>query len=212
MKNIILGFLICPIFIFVLSGCVSITKSPSPRFYKLGSISQEQAGARFKATNDGIIGVGPVKIPEYLNRPQIVTVDNNNMVNFAQFDRWGEPLDFAIARILDENLSVIVDSKGIEMFPWSMFMPVRFQVVLDIVELDVNMSKDLVLTAQWSILDLKTKSPVFSKRSLLIEDVNPHNYSGVVAALNTVLSKISIEIGQELSRLPVLPGVIPGER
>lgn len=201
MRDITLRFLLCPIFIFVLSGCVAISRSPSPRFYKLDSISQEQVGGKFKVANDEIIGIGPVKIPEYLNRPQIVTLDNNKMITFAEFDRWGEPLDFAIARILNENLKEIIECKDMEMFPWNIFIPVKFQVVLDVIELDVNISKNLSLSAQWSILDLKNKNLVFSKRSVLKEDINPRNYSGVVGALNTALSKISIEIGQELSRL-----------
>ncbi|MCK9430346.1 MAG: PqiC family protein [Candidatus Omnitrophica bacterium] len=201
MKNRILRFLVFSVFIFVFSGCASISRSPSPRFYKLGSITQEQISEKFKIAGDEIIGVGPVKIPDYLNRPQIVTVNNNQLMTFAEFDRWGEPLDFAIGRILNENLMLLMECKDIEIFPWNMLIPVRFQVVLDVVELDVNMNKELVLTTQWSILDLKNKNLAFSKRSQLREDVKPHHYSGVVAALNTALSKISIEIGQELSRL-----------
>ncbi|MDD5128263.1 MAG: PqiC family protein [Candidatus Omnitrophica bacterium] len=201
MKNGILRFLVFSVFIFVLSGCASISRSPSPRFYKLGSITPEQISEKFKISGDEIIGVGPVKIPDYLNRPQIVTVNNNQLMTFAEFDRWGEPLDFAIGRILNENLMLLMECKDIEIFPWNILIPVRFQVVLDVVELDVNMNKELVLTAQWSILDLKNKNLAFSKRSVLMEDVKPHHYSGVVMALNAALSKISIEIGQELSRL-----------
>ena len=202
MHNRILRFLVCSIFMLILSGCLSVSRSPSPRYYKLDSMSQQQIKERFKVAENQIIGVGPVKIPEYLNRPQITTI-NNNMITFAQFDRWAEPLDFAIARILNENLILITEAKGIEMFPWNMMIPVRFQVVVDLIELDANMSENLIFTAQWSILDISNKTLAFSKRSVLKEAVNPRDYSGVVKAMNTALSKISIEIAGELSRLPI---------
>jgi len=201
MKKRLFIFLICFASIYFLNGCISVSRSPSPRFYRLSSMSDSLIEQKLNIASDEIIGVGPVKIPEYLNRPQIVTINDNQMVNFAQFDRWGESLDLAIARVLNENLTATLESRDIELYPWNILIPVKFQVVVDVIELEANLKKDIVFVAQWSIVDLKNKNLVFSKRSALKEAINPHNYSGSVAALNKVLSKLSVEIAQELSQL-----------
>ncbi|MDD5664826.1 MAG: PqiC family protein [Candidatus Omnitrophica bacterium] len=149
-----------------------------------------------------VVGIGPIKIPEYLNRPQIATVNKNRMITFAQFDRWGEPLDLSILRVLSENLASSMTGVDIEMYPWNMLMPVRLQVVLDVVQIDVELEKDLIFVVRWSVLDLKNKSLVLSKRTVLKEPVKPSNYSGVAAALSSVLGRLGNEIIQELSQVP----------
>jgi hypothetical protein len=196
-------FMVLLILIPVLSGCVSMARSPSPRFYRLTPIEQGQPEGDFKMESGVIVGVGPIKIPEYLNRPQMVTVDKNRMMNFAQFDRWGEPLDLAILRTLTENLTLSMAGADIEIYPWNMFIPVRLQVVLDVAQIDVDLEKDLVLVVRWSVLDIKNKSLFLSRRTVLKEPVKPSNYSGVAAALSSVLRRLSNEIILELSQVPI---------
>lgn len=203
MAKINLRFIVILILILVLSGCVSIPRSPSPRFYRLTPVEQERPGGDFKMASGVIVGIGPIKIPEYLNRPQMVTVDKNRMMIFAQFDRWGEPLDLSILRVLSENLAFSMVGADIEIYPWNMLIPVRLQVVLDVAQIDVDLEKDLVLVVRWSVLDLKNKSLVLSRRTVLKEPVKPSNYSGVAAALSSVLRRLSNEIIRELSQVPI---------
>ncbi|MDD3087938.1 MAG: PqiC family protein [Candidatus Omnitrophica bacterium] len=202
MKKVSFYFILLPSLILILNGCVSIGRSPSPRFYRLTSIGQEFPEVDSKMKSGAVVGIGPIKIPEYLNRPQIATVNKNRMITFAQFDRWGEPLDLSILRVLSENLASSMTGVDIEMYPWNMLMPVRLQVVLDVVQIDVELEKDLIFVVRWSVLDLKNKSLVLSKRTVLKEPVKPSNYSGVAAALSSVLGRLGNEIIQELSQVP----------
>lgn len=196
--SIIVNIFVCA---FILSGCISVARSPSPRFYRLRSLSSQQAVERIKIPADTLIGVGPVKIPGYLDRPQIVTVNKDQTMAFAQFDRWGESLDLAMARVLDENLTFLLEGSDVQMHPWNMFVPVRFQVTLEVIRMDIDLEKDVELVVQWTMLDIKDKNFVFSQRSVLRVAVEPSNYSGAEHAISTALSKLSSEIAHELSRL-----------
>ncbi len=73
----------CVMFSFTLCGCISVPNSPEPRFYTLQLLDENQSGKKFDIALGLIVGVGPVKIPEYLNRPQIATQDKNKMLKFA---------------------------------------------------------------------------------------------------------------------------------
>ncbi len=201
-KNVIM---FCGIFILTLSGCLSVPNSPNSRFYTLQSIDDNQAAQKFDIASGLIIGVGPVKIPEYLNRPQIVTQDKNKMLKFAEFDRWGEPLDSAICRLINECLTVMLPSAAIRLFPWNLDIPVDYQVVIDIVQLECDLEQDLYLSAQWSVINLHDRKMILIKRSEFRQAINPHSYAGLTKALSAACASLSEEIARELSALPACP-------
>ena len=72
--------------ILALTGCAG---SESVRYYVLSATPAGPVGA---AVRDIPVGVGPVELPEYLDRPQIVTRTSQNELNVADFDRWAESL------------------------------------------------------------------------------------------------------------------------
>ena len=88
--------------------------SPTPRFYMLSAINENQVSKKINITPGVIIGVGPVKIPEYLDRPQMVTRDKEGMLKFDEFDRWGESLDLGMARLIREDLTAMLPEDKID--------------------------------------------------------------------------------------------------
>jgi len=74
----------------ILAGCA---KTPPSRFYTLSPLSgsEAKAGAE-KEDHDLTIGVGPITLPDHLDRPQIVTRESSNVIELAEFDRWAGSL------------------------------------------------------------------------------------------------------------------------
>jgi len=192
---------ICGFFSFVLSGCVSAGSSPDPRFYMLKHAGGEEAAQKFNIPADTITLVGPVDIPQYLDRPQIVTQDDKGMVNIAQFDRWGESLDAGIMRLIIEDLHLMLPGATFETFPCNYAIPLNYQIIVEIQQLRGNLKGDLLLVAQWSIINANTQKMLFTKRSELSRQVSPNNYSGLADALSKSVSSLSGEIAQNLSIL-----------
>ncbi|MFH1440723.1 MAG: PqiC family protein [Candidatus Omnitrophota bacterium] len=201
------GIVLCLIFVLTLSGCLSVSNSPASRFYTLSGTGTLQSidDKKFDIASGLIIGVGPVKIPEYLNRPQIVTQDKNKMLKFAEFDRWGESLDSSICRLINEGLTVMLPSAAIRLFPWNLDIPVDYQVIVDIVQLECELDKDLYLVAQWSVIDLSDRKMMLIKRSEFRQPISPRNYSGLAKTLSVACASLSEEIAQALSALPPRP-------
>ncbi|MFH1889167.1 MAG: PqiC family protein [Candidatus Omnitrophota bacterium] len=189
----------------VSGGCMSIPNSPTPRFYTLRPIDKGEAGTKLNIAFDIIIGVGPVRIPEYLNRPQIVTQDKNRMLKFSEFDRWGEPLDLALTRLIATNFTVMITGGNIEIYPWNLVIPVTYQVVADIVQLESELNKDLFIALQWSIFDVQNTKMLLTKRSEFSKPINPHNYAGMVQALSDVCVSLSSEMAREVATLAAEP-------
>jgi uncharacterized lipoprotein YmbA len=185
----------------VLSGCISVPNSPTPRFYVLQSLYENQVSKKINVTSDMVIGIGPVKIPEYQDRPQIVTRGKEKMLKFAQFDRWGESLTLGVARLIREDLTVMLPGAKCALYPWNSTIPVKYQVVVEIVQLDSELDKDMFLAAQWLVIDVQNTKTMIIKRSEFRQPIIPQNYSGLVKTLSTACESLSGEIAEELGTL-----------
>ena len=187
------------IFVLFLNGCVSVPNSPNPKFYTLYTPDKEKSSQEFNVLDNTIIGVGPVRIPEYLNRPQIMVSNKDRTIVFDEFNRWAESLDFALARLINKDLTLMLKDAAFQMFPWDMAVAVKYQVIADVVQLENNLNRDLVFVTQWSIINLEKKRAVFTKRSEFNQSISPHNYYGLTEALSEVVMSLSAEIAQELA-------------
>lgn len=184
-----------------LSGCMSIPTSPTPKFYMLSAINKDQVTKILKISPNVIIGIGPVKIPEYLNRPQIVTINKDKLLQFAQFDRWGESLDLGLARLVREDLVLMLPAAKLTLYPWNPNTAVKYQVTLEVVLLDSEIDKDMHFVVQWSIIDQQDMKTLLIKRSEFRTAISPQNYAGLVNTLSTNCSSLSDQIAQAITSL-----------
>ena len=186
------------IFVLGLSGCLSIPTSRTPQFYTL-SAAGDPASQKLKIASDVIIGVGPIKIPNYLDRPQIVTRDKNKMLQFAQFDRWGEALDTGLARLIREDLTVMLPQAKLTLYPWNPSIAVKYQVVVEIVQLDSELDQNMDLVVQWTIIDVQNSKALVIKRSEFHQPIIPQNYLGLTQMLSTACASLSSQIAEALA-------------
>ena len=193
------------LFVLMLGGCVSVAESPNPRFYMPGPMSQGEAGQKIEIASGVIVAIGPIKIPEYQDRPQIVTKNKNGTFNFAQFDRWAEPLDSALARLINDNLVSLLPQASFQLFPCSFAIPLDYQVIVDVIQIDSQLDKELALTAQWSIIDAKNRKLLLTKRSQFTQAINPHDYFGLTRALSLACSALSRDIAENLANISKNP-------
>jgi len=186
---------------FILNGCLSVPNSPVPKFYTLHLTGGPEENKKFDILPKVIIGIGPVEIPEYQNRPQIVTRDKEGMLKFAQFERWGESLDSGLARLILENLALMLPQAEFQVFPCDFSIPLDYQVIVNVAQLESQLDKDVFLSAQWTIINSKTKEMLITKRTAIRQLINPRNYSGLAQALSRACALLSSEIAENLARL-----------
>ncbi len=195
--------------VFLIGGCISIPDSPSPRFYALEAGPEQPDAGKLPGISGVLIGVGPVKVPGYQDRPQIVTQGQDKLVKFSQFERWGEALGVGIARLVREGLIVKLAGAKVVAFPWDLSVPVKYQVSVEIVRLNSDLDGDVFLVAQWMVVDARNTKTLLIKRSEFRHPVIQKNYPGVVEALSMVCTSLSGEIAQALVVLENSSPVIP---
>ena len=173
-----------------LSGCATSKKTD---FYQL----EEGPNASLTGVEKGaVIGVGPVQLPEYLNRPQIVTRSSQHRLNVSEFNRWVEPLSDSIGRLLVVDLSNNLNSNRVYRVPRNnRDQALDLRVAIDFSRLDGELGKDIFLEARWTVFD-KNNKPVLTKVSLINTAVKGQTYVALVEAMNESLLTLGREIAQ----------------
>jgi uncharacterized lipoprotein YmbA len=187
----------------LLVGCSS--SSPT-RFYILHSwtdstsMKQSQPSRGDRCVS---IAVGPVTIAEYLERPQIVTRFGPNEIRLAEFDQWAEPLDQNIARVLADNLSALLCTKIVVVFPLKGPVPIDYQVKVEILRLDGNLGGDATLEVQWMIFAHREERRLLASKKLSFSGpTDSQDYQALVSAQSRNLGLLSSDIASAIKTFP----------
>jgi uncharacterized lipoprotein YmbA len=147
------------------------------------------------------IWVGPVALPQYTNRPQIVTGNTGPQVQRASSALWAEPLQDNFARVLAENLSLLLATDQVTVFPWSSPTPVDYQVTVDVTQFLGELGGDASLTALWTVLGKNGKEVMARKKSIFRQPTKSNDYDGFAAAMSQNLASLSREIAATITNL-----------
>jgi uncharacterized protein len=138
---------------------------------------------RLAAPERGLaIGIGPVTLPKYLDRPQIVTFTSPYALNVAEFDRWAEPLESTFVRVLAENLALLLPTARVAVFPWPGSMRLDYQVTVEVSHFSGQLGGESALTARWSLFSEDGKEALVSQRSRFSAPAWAPGYEAIVAA------------------------------
>ena len=173
-----------------LSACAG--KSASSKFYVLSSLPPPVLSAAEGTT----IGVFPVAMPDYLDRPQIVTRASENEIKIDEFSRWAEPLKESFTSALVQNLSSLLNTAKVIKTTGSTGFPIALQVGVEVVQFDGSLGGDVVLIVRWGIFDPGGKKLLLGKRSSFKEPTGAATYEALVVAESKAVAALSREIAE----------------
>jgi hypothetical protein len=189
-------FLLCSL---VICGCAS----KSPNYYVLNSLQNGAPSAeKAKAENDLTIGVGPVKIPAYLDRPEMATRSALDSLQFAEFDKWAEPLEKNLTRVIAENLATLLSTDRVGVFPWLNSAQVQYQVTVDITQLERMPDGKVILAARWNILGDHGENMLVIESSRFSIPIESAGYEAIASAESRAVEALSREIASAVTSLP----------
>ncbi len=169
-------------------GC----RSQSPRFYTLTPITEDQVLS--KRAQNALIGIGPVKVADYLDQSLLVTRTSDNQATKAQFDWWVGSFKDNFINVLADDLGSLLSTERIYLYPWRLSVPIDYQVTADVVRCDGRLGDAAVLEARWSLFKGPEKKLIKMHRSTIREPVTGADYAALVAAESRSVAKLSQEI------------------
>jgi uncharacterized lipoprotein YmbA len=195
--------LLCCLTAVGLGGCAS--SAPS-RFYVLTAVSMSEPQQPLAGDlREVAIGVGPVGLPRYLDRPQMATRAGPYELQFAEFHQWAEPLADNVTRVLSENLSHLLGTDRLALYPWPRSTPVAYQVIVQMTHFEGALGEQSRLRAQWHIIDAQAQQELMRQTSQFQPAVGGADYPSLAAALSQGLGALSEDIAAALRTLPLQP-------
>jgi len=185
----------------LLAGCGGSTQRVE--FYTLNPLTGMHAKANTAAIDQKLsIGVGPVEIPEILDRPQIVTRSGPNKLNVDEFHRWAGRLDQSVAGVLAENISLLLATDQVAVYPWQADFKPSYRVAMKIRYFEGQWGKDVLLEAIWRVSDQQSQQTNGMQKSVIKEPLSPQpDYAALVAAHSRAIAQLSREIVKAIQDL-----------
>ena len=173
-----------------LGGCA--TSAPS-RFYVLSAIPPSTVPER-EDRRDLSILLASVTLPGHLERRQMVSRPSPNELEIAEFDRWAEPLEENVLRVLAENLSLLLGTNRVATFPRAQSDDVNYRVAVNVIRLDGKPGEKAALVARWTVHGDRNASALRVMKSSFVETIPTSNFGTVAAAQSKMLADLSREI------------------
>jgi len=186
----------------LLTGITACGGSAPTRFYILSPISGMDQGIQVTSTEPcTTIGIGPVEVPAYLDRQQIMTRVNANELHLAGFEEWAEPLKDNLTRVLVENLFHLLPADAFSIFPFRGPASVNWQVEVQVMRWDGALGGNVFLLARWSIYDKQTSEMLVQKTSRFSHSTGGPEYGDLAAAYSRVVEALSHELAGAIQSL-----------
>ncbi len=188
----------------VLIGSLGCASSLPAKFYTLSPMPQtEEAKIGKEAPGPYlVVGVGPVHLPYYLARKEIVTRTDAHRIDLAEHEFWGGSLQDDFSRTLLENLSLLLAEDRITLHSWPSGSRGDYRVAVDVIRFDGSRGGEVVLLTKWVIRNGKDNKELRSRDYRIRETVNERSYEALVGGMSRAVARLSREIGEDIKALP----------
>lgn len=174
--------------VLLLAGCTAGSKS----FYVLTADGPAPSGG------GAGIGVGPVTLAEYIDRPNLVIAESPNQLAVAEDHRWAGDLSASVARVTAANLGRRLNTGNVRTYPWNNDKEISYQVTLDIRQLHGGEDGHAVIEAGWRAYSLPDRKLKASRTFVDREALESDGYPALVAAQSRLLSRLAADIAAGL--------------
>lgn len=179
----------------ILAACAT----PQARFYHLTPVDNACIACDAKAYAPATISIGPVTIPDRIDRSQIVTLAADSEVYIAQFDRWAGSINDEIVRTMTINISKLLPVMNVVPYDMEKWVSPDYQIRVDILELDITPGKAVSLCVNYSVTD-KTRKTLLLKSASITEPTGT-GYPDMVQSLSSAFGVLSSQIAQAFLRV-----------
>ena len=148
------------------------------------------------------VEVLPVRLPDLLQRPQLVMALGPGTAELSGTHRWGNPLEQDMQRVLVDNLALLLGSDAVVASPLGDRVAADYRVEVDVRGCAAWPAGGLTLDAAWMVTRPGAARAVLVRRTTLREALPDPGPDALAAAHSRVLAALSREIAAELLRRP----------
>jgi len=177
-----------------LSACIG-GSSPATRYYMLDPVAASKDGS---GTDKQLhVEIKTVRLPQYLERPQIVTRKEGNQIRLSEANQWGGNLRKNMTRTLAVNLSRMLATPNIAVMPYRGVAQPDFRIEVEIIKFELASDGKVYLSAQWRISSNKGSRDITTQISELSS--NPVGTADDYTETVKSMAKLYAELSQQIA-------------
>lgn len=173
------------------AGC---GQNPDPNLFVISPASE--ATNRPDAAREPVVAVTRVRLPDYLDRSQLVSRSGANALTVDDDNRWGEPLAESVPRVLAENLSHYLPSGRVVLPEEARGTKVPYEYVVALDAYEPDGTGQAIMRGHWLLRDTRKGNVVSEGAIDQRRPIASGSAPDAVAALNENLNEASRQIAE----------------
>jgi uncharacterized lipoprotein YmbA len=189
--------------VLVLAGCALLPpKQDQTRLIVLSSVgSTDATGSELPGREKFAfiaIGLGPVHLPEYIDRPELVIRTSPNGLDLSRTDRWAEPLTDNFRHVLASDLTNLLGTSNIVQFPWYPGTRLDFVVQMQVLRFEADTSRKAELVASWELRTGQNTQVLVTREAHLTQLATSLAGDAVAGALSKDIAELAEQISMAI--------------
>lgn len=165
--------------------------SPATNFYTLASVPPDTASVPPVRSPHVVVAIGPVSLPDYVDRPQLVTRTTPYTMSLASFDQWAGPLSDMVPRVLVEDMAQRLPGDRVVPFPQVSGPSFDYRIAVGINQFDIDADGGATLLASWQIYAAQSPEARLVDDEVFRQAAAGSGYAASVAAMSATIAEFS---------------------
>ncbi|MDB5758924.1 MAG: rane integrity-associated transporter subunit PqiC [Burkholderia sp.] len=188
--------------VMVAALCAACSSPPKERFYTLAPAPGAMPPATASAQPRTSVAIGPVRLPDAVDRPQLVVREGPNRVEILEQQRWAGSLRGEIARALVAGVGERLPEAQVSVGDSQAGRSAVYRVAIDVERFDAALNDSVSIQALWTVRQ-DSGAQVASGRYSASEPAGGGGYDAIAAAYSRTLAGMSGVIADAVRGGPV---------
>ncbi len=182
-----------------ITGCGSSRPAKYYSLYSVESTPTASSGSLGSQDQYLTVGIGPIEIPDYMDRPQVVTRMSQHEFAVNEYERWAGSFETDVRRVVMENLSLLLAEKQVYLVPWAQGGIQNYRLSLDVARFDAVSGGEVFLSAKWTIYNQDGRTVAMRRLSNIKKPLNGRDVTTTVTAMSQALGSLCQDMANGLT-------------
>jgi len=178
--------------------------SPRPdrtRLIVLAPVAGTSQAIQSRASEQLVIGLGPIQLPEYLDRPELVIRTSPNGFELSGANRWAEPLADNFRHVLSSDLARLLGNVDIHQYPWYPGTRLDYTVRVQVQRFEGDIKYGAELVARWEVRASPGEQVLASNEAELSQPLTSMAGNTIAGVLSDDLGGLAEQIAAAIAQL-----------
>ena len=136
----------------LLSGCFGVNPITPTKLYVLNPVEYKAPLVTgMESLSFLSVEITSLRLPQYLEKPQIITRSHQNQLRMAEYHQWGGNLRKDMTRVLAQNISRLLATPDVAMAPFRPSPAPDIRVDVEVMQFEADDTGQVKFSAQWRL-------------------------------------------------------------